>query len=69
MSKELSNKKGLVKNISKEQAISTLEKIVEGIESEEHESDNGWWETSAGKEFGKSKLKELIDLITLIYGE
>lgn len=45
---------------------SLLEKIKEtlkGIDKDEIEDENGWWETSVGAEFGKKKLLEILDLI------
>jgi hypothetical protein len=29
----------------------------------ENESDDGWWETSTGAEFGRNRLNMLIELI------
>lgn len=38
-------------------------KLLDGIDKTESEYENGWWETSAGAEFGASKLKELTELL------
>ena len=35
-------------------------KILEGIDKTEAESDNGWWETSIGAQFGDEKLNDII---------
>lgn len=40
-----------------------LSKILEGIDKDECESKDGWWETSTGAEFGEGKKKELEDFI------
>ena len=34
--------------------------ILDGIDKTQTEYENGWWETSAGAEFGKNKLEELL---------
>lgn len=43
--------------------IDRLYEIVRGIDRDEVESDDGWWETDIGAEFGAGKLAELEDLI------
>ncbi len=35
-------------------------KILEGIDKTEAESDNGWWETPIGAQFGVEKLNDII---------
>lgn len=40
-----------------------LTSILKGIDKTETESDEGWWETSSGAEFGRNKLKEVLNLI------
>ena len=37
--------------------------ILSGIDKDDLESEDGWWETSTGAEFGSNKLKEVIDYI------
>jgi len=37
-----------------------VETILKGIDKDECESSDGWWETSTGAEFGKVKKEELI---------
>jgi hypothetical protein len=49
--------------LTKTQLISEIKKTLDGIDQDECEYDNGWWETSYGAEFGKNKLDELIKLI------
>jgi hypothetical protein len=44
-----------------------LSSILKGIDKTETESDEGWWETSSGAEFGKNKLKEVLNLIDEFY--
>jgi hypothetical protein len=43
--------------------IARLRNIVRGIDADEVESPEGWWETSTGAEFGAGKLHELEELI------
>ena len=38
----------------------TIEEIVSGIDRTEVESEDGWWETSVGAEFGANKKAELV---------
>ena len=40
-----------------------LRKILIGIDKDQCEDDNGWWETSSGAEFGAKKLKEVEALV------
>ena len=39
--------------------------ILDGIDQEEDYNNNGWWENHCGADFGKEKLKELLDYIEL----
>ena len=39
--------------------------ILDGIDQEEDYNINGWWEDHCGADFGKEKLKELLDYIEL----
>ena len=39
--------------------------ILEGIDQDEINNGDGWWETSFGAKFGKEKLKELLAYIEL----
>ena len=39
--------------------------ILEGIDQDETYNNNGWWENHCGSDFGKEKLKELLDYIEL----
>ena len=50
---------------AKECGVDFVEKILIGIDLTETESDNGWWETSAGAMFGKRKKIELLEAIQL----
>ena len=40
-----------------------IKKILEGIDQEETESDRGYWETSAGADYGATRLEEIKKLI------
>ncbi len=40
-----------------------LEVILEGIDQDECDSDEGWWETSHGAEFGERKLDEVLKYV------
>lgn len=48
------------------EALARLRVIVAGIEHDDVESKDGWWETSSGAEFGGRKLAELEALISEI---
>jgi len=37
-----------------------LRRILSGIDKTETDSDDGWWETSTGAEFGARKLQEVL---------
>lgn len=43
--------------------LARLHEIVHGIDRDEVESADGWWETSTGAEFGARKLAELEALV------
>ena len=48
---------------SKEELKSEIRRILSGIDQTEADGPSGWWETSAGAEFGAQKLAELESLI------
>ncbi len=43
--------------------------LLHGIDMDECENDEGWWETSTGAEFGEKKLEQLLALIKKRCGE
>ena len=43
--------------------IENIKELLKGIDQTENESDDGWWETSTGAEFGRDKLNMLIELV------
>ena len=43
--------------------IEDIKELLKGIDQTENESDDGWWETSTGAEFGRNRLNNLIELI------
>ena len=47
-----------------EELIEKIKNILTGIDEMETESAQGWWETSAGADFGKSKLAQVVEAIT-----
>lgn len=47
--------------------IEKIREILKGIDKDECEDKNGWWETSYGAEFGAKKLKEIEDLVKEVY--
>jgi hypothetical protein len=49
-------------NEMNKELLNKILKILEGINKEQTESENGWWETSIGAEFGKKKLEEITSL-------
>jgi len=40
-----------------------IDRILKGIDMEVCESDDGWWETSVGSEYGAQKLREIKQLL------
>lgn len=49
--------------MDRKQALARLREITRGIDLYEGESDDGWWETTTGADFGERKLQELEQLI------
>lgn len=47
-----------------DEIIKTIESILDGIDKDETQDKNGWWETSTGAAFGKQKLEELKVFVT-----
>lgn len=47
----------------KENIISKVKFILQGIDQAETDSKEGWWETSAGASFGEEKLAKIIQAI------
>ncbi|BCK58358.1 hypothetical protein [Nocardia wallacei] len=47
--------------------LSWLDELLEGIDKADPPDSSGWWETSAGAEFGAAKLAELKEEITRRY--
>ena len=43
--------------------IEAIKEVLKGIDQTELESTDGWWETSAGAEFGAKKLKYILGLL------
>jgi hypothetical protein len=43
--------------------IDKLNEILKGIDKDQCDSSDGWWETSCGAEFSAKKLKEVQDLV------
>ena len=43
--------------------IEDIKELLKGIDQTENESDDGWWETSTGAEFGRNRMNMLIELI------
>lgn len=46
------------------EALERLHRIVDGIDADNSENENGWWPNSVGAEFGLAKLRELERLVT-----
>jgi hypothetical protein len=40
-----------------------IREILRGIDQTETESENGWWETSTGAQYGQNKLNELFEYL------
>lgn len=45
-----------------------LEDILDGIDQDQMDADDGWWETTTGALFGADKLAELKAAILERYG-
>ena len=53
--------------MTKDEALTRLREIVNGIDSTQSDDDAGWWECSPGDDFGAGKLSELETLITDLF--
>ena len=47
----------------KQNTVEAVKAVLKGIDQTEIESPDGWWETSAGAEFGAKKLKYVVGLL------
>ena len=45
---------------NKDKLIKEVKEILKGIDETQTDSEEGWWETSTGAEFGYSKLEDII---------
>ena len=45
---------------------SQVRQVLAGIDLTELEDETGWWETSAGTNFGVQRLRALLDLLDLL---
>ena len=43
--------------------LAEVEKVLDGIDKDETEYQDGWWETSVGAKFGAQKLKEIRSIL------
>ena len=50
----------MMTEVSRKKLIASVKEILKGIDELEGESDDGWWETSTGAEFGYNKLEDVI---------
>ena len=46
--------------MDKQELIEKVKEILKGIDEVQSESEDGWWETSVGAEFGFNKLEDLL---------
>jgi len=46
--------------VNKEKLIEKVKEILKGIDEDQCETEEGWWETSEGVEFGFNKLEDVI---------
>jgi hypothetical protein len=49
--------------MTKKEIINRVQEILHGIDKDEVEEPDGWWETGAGAEFGKERLNLIIELL------
>lgn len=47
----------------KDNLITKIKTILKGIDEDECNSQDGWWETSEGASFGKTKLAEVVAML------
>jgi hypothetical protein len=50
--------------IDTSEALRQLHHICTGIDKDEIEDEDGWWETPTGAEFGAARLRDLERLVT-----
>jgi len=43
----------------------SIKTVLKGIDQTETDTEQGWWETSTGAEFGWRKMEELKELILI----
>ena len=43
--------------------VNKVKDILKGIDEDECSSQDGWWETSEGASFGKTKLSEVMYIL------
>lgn len=48
---------------AKQELAKQIKAILRGIDAAETDRQDGWWETSAGAEFGAGKLEEVLSAI------
>lgn len=53
--------------MSEERKCTLVKKILKGIDKDEIEDVDGWWETSTGVEFGEKKLHEVEALCNKLF--
>ena len=56
-------------NLTYEELENIIVEELAGIDRDEIEADNGWWETSTGGEFGAARLKALLDRVRQLCDE
>lgn len=55
--------------MTRAEALRKLHGIMQGVDANELESDEGWWPNSVGAEFGTKKLAALESLVTQLTSE
>jgi len=50
----------------KQEIEDKVKEILHGIELDNSDDDDGWWETSVGVKFGKEKLEELLTYLETV---
>lgn len=55
--------------LMKQRCLEEIGKILTGIDKDEIEDENGWWETSTGAKFGKTKLLAIKKTVTRVFGD
>lgn len=46
------------------ESVGLIKEILSGIDKQETDTQDGWWETSVSAKFGAKKLKQVLDVVS-----